>query len=253
MVKLNEIVKFLDEFLFINEIPDSSNNGLQVQGNEKVTKVAVCVDACISAFEKAKEQGAELIICHHGLSWKDSLKYITNNNYKRISYLIKNGISLYAAHLPLDMHKQIGNNILFAKMLKLVNIKPFGRFEKYFIGYKGEFEISQNIDNVIAIINKNLNTSFKVLPFGNHNIKTVAIISGKGGSDMLKEAINDNIDLFITGEISHGHYHIAKEGNINVIAAGHYKTETLGVKAIASVLKHKFDIDYVFIDVPTGL
>jgi len=249
MVLLKEIVEFLDGELGIKDVEDSSNNGLQVEGKKEIKKIAFAVDACMEVFEKAKD--FDMIIIHHGISWDDSLKYLTGINYSRVKFLIENNISLYAAHLPLDKHPKHGNNAEFCRIFGLKHIHGFGDYHKQMIGFAGEKEIA--LKDFVKEINKKLNSSCKVFDFGKKQIKKIAVVSGNGGSSIVTEAVSKGFDCIVTGEAGHSSYHIAKEGNLNVIAAGHYATETLGVKALMNILKDKFDVEVKFIDAPTGL
>ncbi|MBU3941372.1 MAG: Nif3-like dinuclear metal center hexameric protein [Nanoarchaeota archaeon] len=248
MVLLKEIVEFLDGELGVKDVEDSSNNGLQVSGNKEVKKIAFAVDACMEVFEKAKD--FNMIIVHHGISWDDSLKHLTGINYSRVKFLVDNNISLYAAHLPLDKHPKHGNNAELCRIFGLKHIHGFGNYHEQIIGFAGEKEIS--LKEFVKEINKKLNIKCKVFDFGNEKIKNIGVVSG-GGSSALNEAIEKSLDCFVTGEIPHHSYQLAKEGKINLIAAGHYSTETLGVKALMNILKEKFKVEVKFIDAPTGL
>ena len=152
MAKLKEVVDFLDNELGIKDVEDRSNNGLQVSGNKEVKRIAFAVDACLEVFEKAKE--FDMIIVHHGISWDDSLKYLTGINYLRVKFLIDNNISLYAAHLPLDKHKVYGNNAQFCKIFGFSNVKEFGDYNGQVIGFLGEKKIS--LKDFVNEINKKI-------------------------------------------------------------------------------------------------
>jgi dinuclear metal center YbgI/SA1388 family protein len=247
MESIYKITLFIDKWLKIAEIEDASNNGLQVEGNKQVNKIGFAVDACMDVFEKAKEQNCDLVIVHHGLSWKDSLRYITDSNAERIKFLMKNDISLYGVHLPLDKHNELGNNIQLCKLFNVSNVKEFGEYHGDFIGFKGEFESEKILGDFVKEVEEKLDTKCKVLDFGRSNLKTIAIVSG-GAPDLIPEAAKKGVDVFLTGEGKLSAYHFAKEGNLNVIFAGHYATETLGVIALAKVIKEKFDVETVFIE-----
>jgi dinuclear metal center YbgI/SA1388 family protein len=252
MVLLSGICRFLNELLQLKDVSDPSNNGLQVGVEQEVYKVAFAVDACIEAFEQAKKQGANLIIVHHGISWGDSLKYITGLNYTRIKWLIQNNMSLYAAHLPLDKHQDFGNNVQLFKLLQLRNTKPFGSYDGQSIGFKGEFEKEKTVDELADFLESKLSTKCRVLKFGKVELKTAAVVSGGGGED-IAEAITEGIDVFITGEVTHSCYQRAKDGKLNIIAAGHYATETVGLKALMPAVHQKFNIPTIFIEADTGM
>ena len=248
MAKIKEVVDFLDNELGIKDVEDSSNNGLQVSGNKEIKRIAFAVDACLEVFEKAKD--CDMIIVHHGISWEDSLKYLTGLNYSRIKFLIENGISLYTAHLPLDKHPKHGNNAEFCRIFGLKNIQGFGDYNSQTIGFLGEKDISLN--EFVKEIEKKLKTKCLVLGFGKKQIKKIAVVSGNGGSAIVREAVSRGVDCLVVGEAGHSSYHTAKEGKINLIAAGHYATETLGVKALMNPVKEKFNVEVKFIDAPTG-
>ena len=252
MKKLNNIVRFLNDYLKINEIKDDSWNGLQFEGKEEVKRIGFAVDSGLDVVKKATEEKVDMLIVHHGLFWSKSNPSIAYSMKEKIKKLFDNDISLYASHLPLDMHKETGNN---AQLLKLLGAKINGEFVFYDgknIGWLGKF--IKPVD--LKFIKKKINDSFKVkcyvLPFGKRIIETVAVCSGGGDYKDLQEAIDKGVDLFLTGDRSYA-YHAAKDFKINVIFAGHYSTETVGVKALAEVLKKKFKIETVFIDIPTDL
>jgi len=247
---LNKIVNFLNEYLKIAEIKDFSVNGLQVQGKKEVEKIVFGVDACQSIFNAAKNEDADMVVVHHGIIW-GGIKSITGITYERIKFLIENGISLYAAHLPLDMHSTVGNNAQFLKIFEIEKKEEFGNYHELNIGYMGEFKKEKSVDLFVNEINTKLETKCIALKFGKEKIKKVGVVSG-GAPEIIEEAIG-KVDCFVTGEASHQVYHAAKEAKINVVFAGHYATETLGVKALSSLLEKKFKIKTLFIDLPTGL
>jgi len=250
-MRLKEIVEFLDDFLKVDEWQDKSNNGLQVEGKSDVERIAFAVDACMEVFEKAKELNADMVIVHHGLIW-GGIDYVRGIVKKRLEFLLKNGISLYAVHLPLDAHPEIGNN---AQILRLLDLEPeesFGVYQGREIGYIGEFDKAMGIDEVLNILKEKIDPNPVVLKFGKDYVKRIGVISGRGGF-AVGEAVEKDVDLFVTGEVDHSVYHLAKECSINVAFFGHYATEVFGVKALMNVVAGEFDVDVVFIDVPTGL
>ncbi len=252
-MKLEEIVQFLDDFLGVKDWEDKSNNGLQIEGKPDVRKVVFAVDACMDVFVKAKECNADMIIVHHGLIW-GGIDYVRGIVKKRLKFLLDNEISLYAVHLPLDAHPRVGNN---AQLLRLLDVEPeeqFGIYKGKPIGFYGRFETSKTLDEIVETLRNKLNEHLVVLNFGDEKIERVGAVSGKGAFALV-EAIEKGLDLFITGEAEHGAYHLAKECGINVIFAGHYATETLGVKALMNVIGEEFagEIEVEFIDIPTGL
>ena len=253
MVLLSACTTFLDTLLDINSVPsDNSNNGLQVEGMSEVTKVAFAVDASLETFQKAVAQGAQLLVVHHGISWNDSLSRITGVDKKRMSFLMEHQLSLYAAHLPLDRHLQYGNNVQLAQLLGLQQLQHFGNVMQTPIGVQGMFSSPQTTSSVVELITTRLGEPLHVWDCGTEQNTTVAVCSGSGGSE-LPAAVALHADLFVTGELHHNHSIFTKEAGINVIAAGHYATETLGVRALMKPVQEKQSVETIFIDAPTGL
>ncbi|MEW6482400.1 MAG: Nif3-like dinuclear metal center hexameric protein [bacterium] len=250
-MKLREICQFLDDELKIKDISDSSLNGLQVEGGEEIEKIAFAVDGSQETFIKAKNSSCNLVVVHHGLFWGIQ-EPITGILYKRIKVLIENGISLYAVHLPLDLHPRFGNNISLINLFSTSYIEPFGKYQGSEIGFLGRLREAINREEIVKILDGRLNTSSKILPCGKEKIEIIAVISG-GGCDCINEAIKKKVDLFITGEPKLFSFSLAKEGGINIIFSGHYATETLGIKALMQEIEKKFAISCIFIDTPCWL
>jgi len=244
-----ELSQFLDKTLRVKDIEDESNNGLQVANQGAIKKIGFAVSATMDVFELAKEAGCQMIVVHHGISWKDSLKYITDVNYERIKFLINNNIALYACHLPLDKHPSLGNNIHLCKLFGLKNVKEFGEYNKALIGFMGSLDKEILLRDFVNLAENKLKTTFDVLDFGKKNIKRIAIVSG-GAARMVAQAAKQKADLYFTGEPSLSAYNLAKELKINLVYAGHYATETFGVKALAALLKKRFGVNTVFLDTP---
>jgi len=243
-----EIVQFLDDYLNIHTIEDESNNGLQVESPEEIEKIGFSVDACIDVFRRAHTEGCQLIVVHHGLIW-GGIKYMRGDVYKRVKFLMNSNIGLYACHLPLDIHKKVGNNTQMAHLLGLNITGEFGPYKNINLGLLCQADLPLN--ELTSKIQKTLG-DYTLFQFGGDHCKKVGIVTGSG-TVALKSAVEQGCDTFITGEPKHASYHTAKENNLNVIFAGHYRTETLGIRALMEKVKEQFAIDTVFIDVPTGL
>ncbi|MBN2508650.1 MAG: Nif3-like dinuclear metal center hexameric protein [Spirochaetales bacterium] len=231
---------------------DSSLNGLQAgDGEAEVTKAAFAVDACLETFARAAEAGAQLLFVHHGIFWGRPYAF-TGPAYARIAFLIRQGLALYAAHLPLDMHPTLGNNASIMRALGIHEIEPFGMYKGLKIGYKGVLKEPVSLSFLIDRMNIPSEDVLQVLPFGKEQVRSVGVVSG-GAVAELEDAINEGLDVYITGEAGHTAYHTALESGINMICAGHYATETFGVRAMAERLHKDTGIESVFIDLPTGL
>lgn len=250
-MELYELINYMDDYLKVNEISDVSINGLQIEGKKDVKKICLGVDSSLEIFKEASKRKADIILVHHGLIW-GGLKNIRGLVKERISYLLEKDISLYAAHLPLDMHPEIGNNIGLVRILDLSYPEPFGAYHGVKIGFKGKYEKKKSIKEISRKLEKSLSAKVECFNFGPDKVESVGIVSGGGGS-AFEDCIKEELDLFITGEPSHAIYHIAKEAGINLIFAGHYATEKLGIMSLGKNIEEKFKIKTEFIDIPTGL
>jgi dinuclear metal center YbgI/SA1388 family protein len=251
MVKRDDLVNYLDERLQIGSIDDVSVNGLQVQGVAEVKKVGLATDAALAVYKQAASMECDLLVVHHGIVW-GGIKRITDRMYEHIKFLIEKEINLYAAHLPLDAHPQLGNNATLAKMIGLQNTKPFGDYHGVTLGVGGALPQPLSIEELARVWQGKIGATPLALPFGPKKVRTVALSSG-GSSSMLPEAIKGGYDCFVAGEGRHEDHHLAAEGKINALYIGHYHSETGGVKALGQDIEDHFEIDTVFIDEPTIL
>jgi dinuclear metal center YbgI/SA1388 family protein len=250
-MKLTALVSYLNDYLKIHDYPDHSLNGLQVEGAATVNKVAVAVDGSLRTFERAAEAGAELLIVHHGLFWGQPLP-ITGMHARRVRYLLERNLSLYAAHLPLDAHPEVGNNWGLARLLGMTDLAPFGLSQGKAIGVKGLFPNSITLRELADLIEKILGESVLVHAGGKLAISSLGIISG-GAAHKLSAADEAGLDAFLTGEPKHEVFHEPFERRINALYAGHYMTETVGVKLLADKLRETFGLATEFLLLPTGL
>jgi len=249
-MKKSELVAYLDQYIDIDCIRDSSLNGLQVDGAAEVKRVAVGVDASLKTIQGAARWNADMLITHHGLFWSRHER-ITGVMYKRIAALVSARMSLYAAHLPLDLHDEVGNNVEIVRLLGFERGEKFADYHGVDIGCIADAKPPMTIKALAARVEKALNTKTQVLAFGPAKIKRIGVISG-GAADFVATARELGCDAFVTGETSHVAYNLAKEAGIHVVYAGHYASETVGVKALARHLKSRFDIETRFVAAPTG-
>ena len=245
------LIKYLNQLLRVAEIEDTSKNGLQVEGAAEVSRVAFAVDACQAAFEQAKALGAQLLIVHHGLFW-DKPVIFTGLHYRRIKTLVQANLALYAAHLPLDCHPKLGNNAELARLLKLKNRRPFGKYHKALLGFSGELAKPLPLDTLARQLAQATGLPLvRVLASGPKLVRRVGCVSG-GAADMMDQAAAAGLDTYVTGEATHRAFHQAAELRINVIFGGHYATEILGLKALARHLERRFRLETVVLNLPTG-
>jgi len=251
MVNRDVLVEYLDRYLDIYAIGDACANGLEVDGAEQVGKIVFMVDASEEGFLRAVECSADMVIVHHGLFF-GHLKKITGNLYKRIKILIDNNISLYAAHLPLDVHPVLGNNAQIAKLFSLKNLKTYslGGYDDIMI--VGELPSPLQWDDFLAKTDECFKTESRFVKFGPDKIKKVAVISGSG-CEAVEMSAGLGADVFLTGESKLSAYHIARESGINVVFAGHYNTEVFGLQALMKHIGEKYHMNVEFIDIPTDL
>ncbi|MEM7009035.1 MAG: Nif3-like dinuclear metal center hexameric protein [Thermodesulfobacteriota bacterium] len=252
MPSLKKVVSFLDKYLKVNEIEDSSWNGLQFEGRSSVDKIAFAVDASVKSFEEAVEINADMLVVHHGHFWSNHNPSISGWSKDRIKVLYDNDLSLYACHLPLDRHKEVGNNAEILKLLGAPIKKEFMHHKGKNIGWLGERKRAVSITDIESKLNDKLDTKCIVLPFGTNNVKTIAVCSGGGSYSGFYEALEMGADLYITGDTAELYY-TAQDSGMNVIFAGHHATETVGLKALSKVVQKKLKVDTTFIDLPTGL
>ncbi|HOX13533.1 MAG TPA: Nif3-like dinuclear metal center hexameric protein [Spirochaetales bacterium] len=231
---------------------DDSLNGIQVGRSEgPVTRVAFAVDACAETIRRAAEEKAQVLFVHHGLFWGSPAR-IQGALMERVRTLLDRDMALYACHLPLDAHPEYGNNAVLARMLGLSGVKPFGFYKGISLGFRGVLDPAPTLEEAVRRILPDGSEPRAVLPFGPDRISSAAVVSG-GAPHELFEAVEEGLDLYVTGEPSHSVYHAAQESGINFVAAGHYATEVWGVRAVAEKLARETGTETVFVEVPTGL
>jgi len=246
----DELVAYLDDLLHVREIEDRSQNGLQVEGAPKVEAVAFTVDASQAAFEGAREAGAQMLVVHHGLFW-DEVQLVRGPFRRRLKTLLDADLNLYAVHLPLDMHPELGNNVGLADLLDLEEREPFGEYRGKYVGLGGRLPQPTSRERLVSLVTERLGAP-RVLPFGPEMVQRVAICSGRA-PHLTVQAAEGGYDTYFSGEPAHEFFHEAQERGINVIYGGHYLTETLGPKALMAHVAQRFGLRTVWLDLPTGL
>jgi dinuclear metal center YbgI/SA1388 family protein len=249
-IRRDELVAHLDQYLRIAEIPDSSPNGLQVQGRERVRKIAYAVDVGVHTIRVAEEERADFLIVHHGLWWGKHVQ-ITGTMHARVAALIRSDLSLYTAHLPLDCHPKVGNNAELARRLGLRVESSFGEYKGVRIGVIASTSKPRSLAAFATAVEKELDAPADVFAFGPKTVRRVGIISGAGAM-LAEEAARAGCDTLLTGETSHAAMHPAREAGINLVFGGHYATETVGLKALQLHIEKQFGLGGVFVNAPTG-
>jgi dinuclear metal center YbgI/SA1388 family protein len=250
-ISKNKLIKYLDSLLTPSQFQDYCPNGLQVDGQEKISKIAFSVSATIESIENAISNKANALIVHHGLFWNyQGAKTITGAHGKRIKSLINNEINLFAYHLPLDANLKIGNASTIGKFLKLKKILPFGSYKNQPLGIKGNFEKPISPKSLKTKLEKYLSHSVILSSHNNNNnnkINSIGIITGGANNEWI-QAKQDGLDAYLTGEISEYNWHDSKENEIHYFAGGHHATERPGILNLMSKVQKDLGVECFFID-----
>jgi dinuclear metal center YbgI/SA1388 family protein len=263
-VELRALVAYLDSYLRIREVPDDANalNGLQVENNGQVSRIIAAVDASQATFEglgstTGNEAVTEptLLLVHHGMFW-DGHQPVVDRRYRRLRALLTRDVALYSAHIPLDLHPDVGNNAIVARGLGLTDLKPFGAHKGVDIGVTGlapaGLTTRRGLVTRLAALLKIPPDNIRIIAGGGESVGRIGVITGGAGS-AIAQARAAGCDAFITGEGAAHTYFDAMEAGLNVLYAGHYATETVGVQALAAHLGERFGLPWEFHDHPTGM
>lgn len=251
MVSLDELVTYLDRELRTAEISDypGAMNGLQLANGGEIGRIVAAVDASLPVITVAAEGGPGLLIVHHGMFWQGT-QPVTGAFYRKLKIAMDAGLAIYSSHLPLDVHPELGNNILLARAIGLQSPEPFFDQKGLAIGIRGAWSGSRH--ELVNSLQSILTGPVHLCPGGPEMVGQVGVITGGAGSEVAKVAAS-GVDSFITGEGPHWSYPLAEELGLNVFYGGHYATETFGVRALAETLAAKFGLPWSFLDRPTGL
>lgn len=247
-VEVKKIVKFCEDYLKVKDFQDYCVNGLQVEGSPKTSKIITGVTLSEALIKETIKKRAKMIIAHHGIFSKhlQTPPRIKGVARGRLKLLLENNINLCGFHLPLDAHPVIGNNISLCKLLKIKKLAPF------YLGFVGELEQEMKLADFVALVNKKLQTNSQVLSGGPKKVKRIGVVSGASSSDF-ELAKTAGADTYLCGDIRESIVQASEEVKINIINAGHYNTEKLGVKNLGNLIARKFEISFEFVDVPCGV
>jgi dinuclear metal center YbgI/SA1388 family protein len=252
MAALEEIVAFCDERARVREVRDfeGARNGLQVENNGTVTKIGAAVDAGLDPFRKAIEAGVDFLICHHGLFWTPPVP-LTGANREKVKTALEGNLAVYGAHLPLDCHPGIGNNVLLARALGLEPCGTFLEYEGTDIGL-----VAKGPEGGRAALAEALRglfpETYAAIEFGSESPERVAVLTGSGQSAVAGLRA-EGLDTLVTGELRQHHFNMAQETGLNLYPCGHYATEVFGVKALAAEAAERFGLEWVFVEEPCRL
>jgi dinuclear metal center YbgI/SA1388 family protein len=251
MASRDKIISYINELFQEVDMPDYSHNGLQFEGKKTVKKIVSGVDANMDFYKKAIEKKADLAVVHHGIFWKGGeWRKIDRFAQETVKILMKGNLNLFALHLPLDAHPELGNNAVIAKELGAEIISPFGRK----IGFLAKLPKPMKIAAFKKKVAKVIGPVVTHLDFGKPTVQTIGIVSGGGWNSFTDPRVYaGDVDVILTGEVIHQGYSSIKDRKIHLISAGHYATEVFGARALGEHLAKKFKLEHEFIDLPTGL
>jgi dinuclear metal center YbgI/SA1388 family protein len=249
---LGDVAAYLDEYLAIDRIPDHETalNGLQLENSGVVTGFVAAVDASQQTINRVVAECAPgtMLVVHHGLFW-DGNQPVRGRRYRKLRTLIDHDVAVYAAHIPLDVHSVVGNNAVLARELGISDPTPFDVYRGVPFGAAGTLVMTR--DALVERLEQLLHTPVQLVPGGPETTSHVGVITGAAG-DRVQAAHNAGLDTYITGEGAHHTVFDALELGVNLIYAGHYATETVGVQALARQLAERYRLPWVFHDHPTG-
>lgn len=248
----DDLVRYLNDYLRVAAVQDYGPQGLQVEADKAhIERVALAVDTSPAGITAAAAWGADMLLVHHGLLWR-AVEPIAGPLGHRVRLLLQHGIHLYAAHLPLDAHSEVGNNAVLAQMLGIAVEEWWCQPTNVPLGVVGRAPAGLTLAHLVQQVNEKLHTQARVLAHGPAGVRRVAILSGFG-ADEAAAVRALGADTYLTGETSHAHYWAAADHGLNIIYAGHYATETVGVQALGRHLADKFGLQIKFFDFPTHM
>ena len=242
MTSRDEIVRYADALLEIERFPEFAPQGLQVVGGDEVTTIACGVSSSRELFERAVALGAELVLVHHGLFWRNEPLVVDRRLRGRLEALFAGNASLLAYHLALDAHPTLGNN---AQLASRVGAKPDGTFGGVGLGCNLD---DVTVETLVGRVEQAVERAPLVLPGGPETVRRLAVSTGAAGYDLAKAA-HEGFDALLTGEAEEPSAATARELGITLIAAGHHATERLGVRALAAHLAERFDLSWQYVEI----
>lgn len=249
--ELGAIVRYCDRTLRTAEVRDYEGavNGLQMENDGTVTRIAAAVDASLATVDLAIAAGADLLMVHHGLFWSARRPW-TGHTHELIRRLVAGNLAVYSSHLPLDLHPRLGNNALLSAALGLGSTRPFFLQKEQHLGVQAKARIPRA--ELVQRLEHAVGTRPILLPGGPNLCRRIGVVTGGAGAE-LAVAAREGVDTFVTGEGPHWTFPLAEELGVNVLYGGHYATETFGVKALAADLSRRFRLPWSFLDHPSGL
>lgn len=243
-MNINDLNNYLNILLQPERFSDYCPNGLQVEGKQKINKIVTGVTASMALLEAALQANADAVLVHHGYFWRGEALPIVGIKKRRIQFLLQHNINLFAYHLPLDAHSELGNNVMLAKQLGLNIVGKTGEKEMLLLA---ELNAPQSLQTFANLIETKLHRKPQVIGDLTKTIKNVALCTG-AAQGYIEQAVAANVDVYISGEISEQTVHVARESGMSYISAGHHATERYGIQALGEHLAQKFGLQHMFID-----
>jgi dinuclear metal center YbgI/SA1388 family protein len=240
-----ELDTYLNQYLEVARFRDYCPNGLQVEGRAELRSIVTGVTASLALLDAARDAGADAVLVHHGYFWRGEEPRVTGTRRARIALLLAHDINLFAFHLPLDAHAEVGNNVQLARILEL---PVAGRFCEQDIALHGAFDAPLPLSALARRVAERLGRVPLVIGRDDQPVRRIAWCTG-GAQGYLEEAVRLGVDAFISGEISEQTVHLARESGVAYIAAGHHATERYGIRALGEHLAARFGLAHTFIDI----
>ncbi|RLB52485.1 MAG: Nif3-like dinuclear metal center hexameric protein [Deltaproteobacteria bacterium] len=253
MTERTVLLDYLDELLGSERFRDACPNGLQVEGQSQVEVIATCASVSLDFFEQAVEEGAEMLLVHHGLFWHGDSRVIDGWLGRRLKILLEHELNLVAYHLPLDAHPQLGNNACLARLAGLVDCHfDIGYLDGNAIGCRGVLEEPLPLEDFVEGLSNEIESPARVLGLPPRGpVQRVAVISGSGGTPaLLEEIARAGCQVLVTGEVKEQSVALLREMGLVAVVLGHYNSEKHGVVACGDHLAERFGLSVVHVDVP---
>jgi len=256
-VRTADLAAALDEELGAGAFLDGQENGLQIEGRGEVRRLATAVSVSRATVEQALAWGADALLTHHGLLWRDQPLHVRGVRRERLRLFMENDLNLLTYHLPLDAHPVHGNNAALADAAGCAASQPGFPYKGQAIGAVGDLGEDRDFPAWVEAFEAALRTGcdvatgpFQVWPFGPERVRRIGFLSG-AGPYQVQDAIDAGLDVYVTGETTEGAYHLAKEAGIHFVAGGHYLTERLGVQRLGAWCRERFGVVHRFLDAET--
>ena len=247
MITRTELTAYLDNFLSVAKIQDYAPNGLQIEGRSEIRKICTAVTASQAALEQAIAAGADALLVHHGYFWRGEDSVVCGIKRARLALTLAENLNLFAYHLPIDVHPELGNNVCFGRLLGAVEIKTHDVGKTPGLLMSGRLKSSMSLNELSAYLTQKLGRIPQILAPSSHPIQHVAWCTG-AAQDYIEEASKLGIDAYLSGEVSLRTYYEAHELKLPYIACGHHATERYGIKALGEHIAQKFGVLHHFID-----